>query len=151
MLNGITRPQWVNLFWPGNNIWQHGTGSTLAQVIVLAWWRQAITWPNVDLWLVRSSNIHLIVISQEIPQSPITTTNLKITYLEFHADLPGDNELIQQNSKGHCYARCALNYISFFLTYHNMLEHKDVTVIMKLINLYTIFSHKIIRTINCFN
>ena len=30
---GITRPQWVNSFWPGDAIWQHRTESVLAHVM----------------------------------------------------------------------------------------------------------------------
>ena len=31
--HGVTRPQWVNSLWPNDVIWQHWSGSTLAQVI----------------------------------------------------------------------------------------------------------------------
>ena len=63
---GVTRPQWVrgllwvvNSLWPSDAVWRHRSMSTLAEVIVVAWLYQAITWTNV----VRSSNIHLGVIS----------------------------------------------------------------------------------------
>ena len=29
----VTRPQWVNSLWPGDAIWRHRSGSTLAQVM----------------------------------------------------------------------------------------------------------------------
>ena len=41
-------------------------------------WQQAITWTNVDLSSVRSSDIHLRVCSQEIPQLSITEIIWKI-------------------------------------------------------------------------
>ena len=54
---------------------------------------QAITWTDVDLSSVRSSDIHLRAVSQEIPQPLIVKTSLEITYLKFHSNLPGANEL----------------------------------------------------------
>ena len=52
-----------------------------------------ITWTNVDLSLVRSSDIDLMAISQGAPQPSITKIRLKITYLKFLSNLPGANEL----------------------------------------------------------
>ena len=60
---------WVNIG-SGNGLLPDGT--------------QAITWTNVDLWSVRSSYIHLMVISQEIHQSSMTKINMKITHLKCH-------------------------------------------------------------------
>ena len=57
-------------------------------------WHQAITWTNVDLSSVRSSGIHLSAISTEIPQPSVTEISSKITYLNFHSNFPGANELI---------------------------------------------------------
>ena len=37
----------------------------------------------------------LIIISQERPQPSIPEIHLKITYLEFHLNFPGANELIE--------------------------------------------------------
>ena len=71
------------LTWPGDAIWRHRSGSTLAQVMVGAWRHQAITWTNVDLPSVRSNENHLRAISQEISQSSITKISLKITCLNF--------------------------------------------------------------------
>ena len=48
-----------------------------------AWWHQAITWTNVDLSSVRSNDIHLEEISQEIPQPPITKISKPVFYLNF--------------------------------------------------------------------
>ena len=56
----------------------------------MAWCHQST---NVDLSSVRSSNIHLRVISQEISQSQISEISLKIIYLTFHLNLPGTSEL----------------------------------------------------------
>ena len=45
----------------------------------IAWWHQAITWTNVDLSSVRSSDNHLKAIAPEMPQPSITKIALKIT------------------------------------------------------------------------
>ena len=59
-----------------------------------AWRHQAITWTIVDLSSVRSSDNHLKVILQEIPEPPITNISLNITYLKFDESFPGANELL---------------------------------------------------------
>ena len=59
---------------------------------LVAWWHQAITWTNVDLWSVRSIGIHLRAILQKIPQPPIIKISLKITFLKFLSNLPGANK-----------------------------------------------------------
>ena len=51
-------------------------------------------WVNISSGNVRSNDIHLIVISQDIPQTSITEFSLKIAYVTFQSNLPGDNELI---------------------------------------------------------
>ena len=61
-------------------------------------WHQTITWTSVDLSSVRSSDNHLRVISQEIPQPWITKIGLKITYLKFKENLPEANELMPLES-----------------------------------------------------
>ena len=63
--------------------------------MLVAWQRQAITWTNVDLSPVRSSDIHLRASSQEIPQPSITEIIWKIKYL----NLSGANELKFKISK----------------------------------------------------
>ena len=45
---------------------------------------------------MKSSDIHIRAISQEIPQLSITKIHLKIPYLKFHTNFPGANELIIQ-------------------------------------------------------
>ena len=67
--------QWVNSLGPNDAIWWQKTGSTLAQVI---------TWTNVDLSSVRSSDILLRAISQQVSQPSITVIGLKSTLLTFH-------------------------------------------------------------------
>ena len=59
---------------------------------LVAWRHQAITWTNVDQLSVRSCDIHLKAISQEVSQSQITKITLKISYLKFHSNLPGANK-----------------------------------------------------------
>ena len=51
------------------------------------------TWTNVDLSLVKSSDIHLRAISQEVPRPRNTKLSLKITSKVFHYNHPGTNEL----------------------------------------------------------
>ena len=63
-------------------MWQHKPGSSLAQVLP----------GNTDLSSIRSIDIHLRTISQEIPQPSVTKINLKITFLGFHSNLPGANK-----------------------------------------------------------
>ena len=40
------------------------------------------------------SNIHIRAISQDMPQPAISKIRFKITYLNFHSNFPGANELI---------------------------------------------------------
>ena len=44
---------------------------------------------------MKSNDIHIRAISQEMPQPPITKICLKITYLISHLNFPGANELTQ--------------------------------------------------------
>ena len=48
---------------------------------------------NIDWSSVKSSDIHIRVISQEMPQPSITKIHLKIAYQKFHSNSPGANEL----------------------------------------------------------
>ena len=96
---GISGPLWVDPLWPSDTIWQHSSGSTWAQVKAFACWHQAINWSNVDSSSVRSSDINLRAISQEIPQPSITQISLKINGLRFYSYLPRDNELMQQTHR----------------------------------------------------
>ena len=62
---------------------------------LVAWRHQAITWTNVDLSSLRSSDVHLRAILLEISQPSVTKISLKIIFLRFHWNLPGANELTQ--------------------------------------------------------
>ena len=62
---------------------------------LVAWRHQAITWTNVDLSSVRSSDIHLRASSQEITQPSVPEIIWNIKYLKFHLNFPGANELIK--------------------------------------------------------
>ena len=81
----------VNSLWPGDATRQHGTRSTLAQV--MAW---CLTAPshyltNVDLSSVRCHGIHLRALSLDDVKIPINKTKLKIAVLTWHPGLPGAN------------------------------------------------------------
>ena len=52
-----------------------------------------MTWTNVNLSAVSSSNIHLLAISQELLQPFSNKISFSITHLDFHSNLPDDNEL----------------------------------------------------------
>ena len=78
-------------FWPSDAIWWHRSGSTLVQLI--DWRHKAITSTNVDVSSVRSSDIHLRIISKEISETSVTKISLKMSYLKFHSNLWGTNEL----------------------------------------------------------
>ena len=53
----------LNSVWPSDAIWQHISGSTLAQVMTCCLMAQAITWTSVDLPSAQASNIHMKAIS----------------------------------------------------------------------------------------
>ena len=59
----------VNLLWPSDSRWWHRSSPTWNKVSACC---LTNTWTNVDLSSVRSSNIYLKTISQDIPQLPIT-------------------------------------------------------------------------------
>ena len=60
---------------------------------LVAWRHQAITWTNVDLSSLRSSDVHLRAISLEISQPSASKISLKIIFLGFYWNFPGVNEL----------------------------------------------------------
>ena len=80
-------------FWPSDAIWRQRSGSTLAQVMAYFWRHQAITWTNADWSSVKSNDIHIRAISQEMPQPSIIKIYLKITCLKFHSNFPAANAL----------------------------------------------------------
>ena len=59
-------------------------GQHWLRVCFATWRHQAITWINVDLPSIGSSDIHLMAISQDITQSENTKFCLKITHINFH-------------------------------------------------------------------
>ena len=95
-----------NSLWPNATIWQHRTGSALAQVMAFC---QAITWANVDLSLVRSCGIHLREISQEMLKTSILDMSLKMIDSKLQPHLPGAHELIA------LVCCCENNYVSIHL------------------------------------
>ena len=60
---------------------------------LVAWQHQAITWTDVDWLSVKSNDINIRAISQEMPQPSITKICLKITQLKFLSNFPGAKEL----------------------------------------------------------
>ena len=82
-----------NTLWPRHAIWRHRSGPTLAQVMACC--LMAPSHYLTQCWLIinEASDHQLKAISQEIPQPSITKVSLKITYITFHANLPGANEL----------------------------------------------------------
>ena len=52
-----------------------------------------ITWINVDLSSLRSSDVHRMAISLEISQPSVTKISLKIIFLRTYWNSPGANEL----------------------------------------------------------
>ena len=87
--------QWVNnSFWPSDTIWWQeiwvniGSGNGLVPSGT-----KPLPERNVDWSSVKSSDIHIRAISQEMPQSPIIKIRSKITYPKFHSNFSGAIEL----------------------------------------------------------
>ena len=80
----------VNSLWPGDTIWRHRSGSTLAQEWLGASWFQVITWANVDLSLVRLCGIRLRAISW-VPMLLFWNVSLKSMLLKSLPHLPRAN------------------------------------------------------------
>ena len=91
---GLNNPssdtRWANSLWLSHAIWQHRSGSTLAQV--MAWCLMAPSHSLIPCWLPICC-IHLSAISQPIPKLPFGLTSLKIILLNLQPHLPGSNEL----------------------------------------------------------
>ena len=64
---------------------------------LVAWLNQAITWTNVDLSSMRSSDIHLKAISQKTSQ-PTIIKIWKLLIKEKDPNLPGASELMNRFS-----------------------------------------------------
>ena len=50
----------------------------------VAWRHRYITWTNTDASSVKSSNIHLMAIQQEIHKSSMTEINMNIAHLKYN-------------------------------------------------------------------
>ena len=94
--HGIARPQWVNSLWHSGIVTPYGDRDLSQHWLkkwLVAWLHQAITRTYVDL---SSSDIHIMAISQEMPQPSFTKIRFKITFLKFHPNFPEANVLISR-------------------------------------------------------
>ena len=82
-----------NSLWPIDAIWRQRSGSTLTQV--MAFCLPAPSHYLNQCWLIicEVQRHHIRTISLEMPQPSITKICLKITYLKFHSNFSGANEL----------------------------------------------------------
>ena len=85
----------LNSLWPSDAIWRQRSGSTLARVMACCLKAPSHSWTNVDWSSVKSNDIHIRAVSQEMPQLSITKICLKITCLKFHSNFPRANALNQ--------------------------------------------------------
>ena len=91
-IHGIHWPmKYFNSLLPSDSIWRHKSGSIMVQVMV---WRQAITWTNIDLSLVRFSGIHLRAISQQMRKLWFYKMRFGNCTLNITTILPGFSGLI---------------------------------------------------------
>ena len=68
-----------------------------------------ITWTNVDLSSLRSSDVNLMAISFEISQPSVTKISLKIIFLRVYWNFPGANELTHWGRVTHiCVSKLAI-------------------------------------------
>ena len=68
-----------------------------------------ITWTNVDLSSLRSSDVNLMAISFEISQPSVTKISLKIIFLRVYWNFPGTNELTHWGRVTHiCVSKLAI-------------------------------------------
>ena len=86
------RPYCVNSLCPSDVIWRQGSMSTLAQVMACC--LKAPSHYLNQCWLIITEvQWHSFqAILQEMPQPTIAKIHLKMTYLKFHWNFPGDNE-----------------------------------------------------------
>ena len=105
----IDSRSYLNQFWPRSGyslrpsdaIWWQRSGSTLARVMACCLMASSHYMNNnIELSLIRYSDIYFSAISQKIPQLSITKFSLKIPYLSFLLNLPGANELSHMGSLG---------------------------------------------------
>ena len=94
-LYGVTRPQWVNSWWPSDAKWQHRPGLPLAQVMAhflmtpSHYLNQCSLIISGVLWPSTESDR----VSQEILKITILDMNLKINNLRLQPHLPCANDL----------------------------------------------------------
>ena len=88
----------LNSLWPGDAIWRHRSGSTLAQVMACCLMAPGHYWTNVDLSSVRYRGIHLGVVSLQWPNISVIKVSLNIIYLKLQPYCPWINELIIMNN-----------------------------------------------------
>ena len=62
----------VNSLWPSDTIWRQRSGSTLAQVMACCLMAASHYQNQCWLFIFKSSDIHIMAISQEMPQTSIT-------------------------------------------------------------------------------
>ena len=83
----------VNSLWLSDVIWRQKSGSALAQLMARCLTASSHHLNHCWLLSVSSSDNYLRAISQMILQLSITIITLKITFLKFHSNLQGANEL----------------------------------------------------------
>ena len=88
-----------NSLWPGDAIWREIWVNTGSSNGLLPDGTKPLPEPidwltNVDWSSVKSSDNHLRAISQKLPQPSISKISLKITYVKFNSNLPGDNDYL---------------------------------------------------------
>ena len=95
--------------------------------LYVAWWHQAITWTNVYLSSLRSSDFHLRAILLEISQPSVTKISMKMFFLRFCWNPPGANEVNQNTTV--CRQCCLQNgahlvsvYIYIYTILHAMCQ-----------------------------
>ena len=109
--------KWVlNSMWFSDSTWRHRSGSTMFQIMVGAWWHQAISWTNVDLSSVGSHGLYMRAVSWEMVRISIHPMNLKMAHSKllgvrifFTASLPDSFLNTTSNIKG----VCAISLVKF--------------------------------------
>ena len=79
---GISKPQWVNSLWSSDTIWWHKCGSTLVQVILVAWWHPSHY--LIQCWLLISE------VPWHSPESSFSTQTTTCVCILFNSLRPSD-------------------------------------------------------------
>ena len=77
----------INSLCSSDAIWRHESGSTVTQIMVSSLAAPSITWANVDLSSVKSTDNHMRTITQEIPVFNIGN-KLENDLLKFRQNYP---------------------------------------------------------------